>query len=72
MKDDDLYPIYLMYLNRRLMDGKISKSFYSLYKISDEQFQKFKLKLEKDGSIIKGLISEIRDKKIDDIFDDID
>ena len=76
MKNDKIYPYYLTYLESRLNEGKISKGSFSLLKISNDSFEDFKFKYENDelfsNRIIKLHTSEIRDQKIDDIFDDID
>jgi hypothetical protein len=76
MKNDTIYPYYLTYLESRLNEGKISKGSFSLLKISNDSFEDFKFKYENDelfsNRIIKLHTSEIRDKKIDNIFDDID
>ncbi len=76
MKNDELYPYYLDYLNTRLTEGKITKANLSLLKISRSKFEDFKHRFEQDELFREKVIemhkSEIRDKKIDDIFDDID
>lgn len=76
MKKDDLYQDYLNYLDFRLKENQINKGKYSLLKISNNGFEEFKKMFENDEpfrqKVIKIKISEIRDKKIDDIFDDID
>lgn len=74
MRNDELYPEYLTYLNWRLSESKISNGKYSLLKISRSSFEDFKTKLEKDELFNKRIVelhkSEIRDQKIDDIFDE--
>jgi hypothetical protein len=74
MKNDELYPFYLVYLDIRLSGLKISNGSYSLLKMSRSSFEDFKYKFENDElfseKIIKIKTSEIRDKKIDDLFDD--
>lgn len=76
MKTDKVYPYYLDYLNDRMIEGKISKGSFSLLKISSDSFEDFKYRFENDELFSKKVIelhkSEIRDKKIDDIFDDLD
>ena len=76
MKNDPVYQYYLIYLNERLNIGKVSKGSLSLLKMSQSAFDDFKFKFENDElfseSVIKLHKSEIRDQKIDDIFDDID
>ena len=76
MKEDTLYQDYLNYLDWRLKENQINKGKYSLLKISNNGFEEFKKMFESDEpfrqKVLKIKISEIRDKKIDDIFDDID
>jgi len=67
MKNDDIYTYYIKYLKQRLVDGKISRGSYSLLRISKESFDDFKFKFENDSEIRTAII---RDKKIDDLFDD--
>jgi hypothetical protein len=67
MKNDDIYPYYIKYLEQRLVDGKISRGSYSLLRISKESFDDFKFKFENDSEMRTTII---RDKKIDDLFDD--
>ena len=76
MKKDLIYPYYLDYLNDRLNEGKITKGSISLLKMSQSSFTDFKFRFENDelfhDRIIELHKSEIRDKKIDDLFDDLD
>ncbi len=76
MKKDPIYPYYLDYLNERLNEGKITKGSISLLKMSNSSFNDFKFRFENDelfhDKIIELHKSEIRDKKIDDLFDDLD
>jgi len=76
MKTDKVYPYYIDYLNDRLNEGKISKGSLSLLKMSSSSFEDFKFRFENDelfhDRIIELHKSEMRDKKIDDIFDDFD
>lgn len=76
MKKDLIYPYYLDYLNDRLLEGKITKGSISLLKMSKSSFEDFKYRFENDelfhNKIIELHKSEIRDKKIDDLFDDLD
>jgi len=76
MKNDEIYPYYIDYLNDRLNEGKISKGSLSLLKMSSSSFEDFKFRFENDelfhDRIIELHKSEMRDKKIDDIFDDFD
>lgn len=75
MKNDELYLEYKTYLDWRLNKGQINKGKYSLLKMSRTSFEDFKTRLENDETfndmIIEIMKSEIRDKKIDDIFNDI-
>jgi hypothetical protein len=76
MKNDELYPEYISYLDWKLNENKINKGKYSLLKMSKSSFEDFKIRLENDVTfndmIIEIMKTEIRDKKIDDIFDDFD
>lgn len=76
MKKDLVYPYYLTYLESRLVEGEISKGSRSLLKISKSAFEDFKYRYENDELFHKRIIEldkgETRDKKIDDIFDDLD
>jgi hypothetical protein len=76
MKNDELYKEYISYLDWKLNENKINKGKYSLLKMSRTSFEDFKIRLENDDAfndmIMYIMKSEIRDKKIDDIFDDFD
>jgi hypothetical protein len=76
MKNEELYHEYTTYLDWRLNNSQISKGKWSLLKISRQSFEDFKLKLENDETfndkIIEIMKTEIRDQKIEDIFDDFD
>ena len=76
MKNEELYPEYLTYLDSRLLEGKITKGEYPLLKMSRMSFDRFLKRFENDElfqeSVLELHKSETRDKKIDDIFDDID
>jgi hypothetical protein len=76
MKNDEFYKEYITYLEWRFNKNQINKGKLSLLKMSKQSFDDFKSKLERDGvfneKIIEIMKSEIRDKKIDDIFDDFD
>ncbi len=76
MKKDLIYPYYIEYLKSRLDEGIISKGSLGLLKISRGAFDDFKYRFENDRpfqvKIIELRKAEIRDKKIDDIFDDLD
>lgn len=76
MKNDELYKEYISYLEWRLEKNQINKGKFSLLKMSRQSFDDFKYKLEVDElfneKVIEIMKMEIRDKKIDDIFDDFD
>jgi hypothetical protein len=76
MKDEELYLEYLEYLNWKLNNKQINKGKYSLLKMSRNSFEDFKVRLENDitfnDMIVEIMRIETRDKKIDNIFDDID
>ncbi len=76
MKKDLVYPYYLCYLDWRLFEKEISKGSRSLLKISKSAFDDFKYRFENDelfhSRVIELHKAETRDKKIDDIFDDLD
>jgi hypothetical protein len=72
MKEDRLYPMFVSYLEDRLNEGKISAGAMALSKISREAFEGFKRRFEKSDLFEGKQIESFRDKKIDDIFDDID
>jgi hypothetical protein len=76
MKNEELYLEYLEYLNWRLNNKQINKGKYSLLKMSRSSFEDFKVRLENDitfnDMIVEIMRIETRDKKIDNIFDDID
>lgn len=75
MKNEELYLEYLEYLNWKLNNKQINKGKYSLLKMSRNSFEDFKVRLENDitfnDMIVEIMRIETRDKKIDDIFDDI-
>ena len=76
MKNEELYQEYITYLDWRLNESQINKGKWSLLKISRQSFDNFKNRLDNDETfndmIIELTKTEIRDKKIDDIFDDLD
>ena len=72
MKNDVKYPLYLSWLDEQLKIGKLNKGSYALKKISQSSFEQFKNKVEKDELFEGEMIKITRDKKIDDIFDDLD
>jgi hypothetical protein len=74
MKNDELYPEYINYLDWKLNEKKINKGKYSLLKMSRTAFDEFKNRLENDETfkdmIIEIMKTENRDKKIEDILND--
>lgn len=80
MKEDNLYPLYLTYLEKRMVSDEfgdlISKSRFSLLKISSSYFTVFKDRFEEDELFSKKIIelykSDSRDKKIDVIINEDD
>jgi hypothetical protein len=72
MKEERLYPMFVSYLEDRLNEGKISAGAMALSKISREAFEGFKRRFEKSDLFEGKQIESFRDKKIDDIFDDLD
>lgn len=76
MKKDSIYPFYIEYLNNKLNEGKITKGSLSLLKLSNSSFSDFKYRFENDelfhDKVIELHKSEIRDKKINDLFNDFD
>lgn len=76
MKNEELYQEYSTYLDWRLVQNQINKGKYSLLKMSRQAFEEFKFRVENDETfsdmIIELMKTEIRDRKIDDIFDEFD
>jgi len=80
MKNDEMYPLYIAYLDCKLnsnqLGDKLSKSKVSLLKISKKYFLEFKDRFEEDELFNKKILelykSDIRNQKIEDIFNDID
>jgi len=68
MKENYLYPFYLKHLDNRLTEGKLSRGSFSLLRISESAFNDFKYKFENDESFA---LQFKRDKRIDDLFDDL-
>jgi hypothetical protein len=76
MKNDELYLEYITYLDWRLENQQISRGKYSLLKMSRSSFDDFTNRINNDETfndmIIELMKTELRDKKIDDIFDEFD
>jgi hypothetical protein len=74
MKNEELYPEYINYLNWRLESGKINKGKWSLLKMSRSSFDEFLKRMDLDPTFSEMIFeinrTEQRDKKIDDIFND--
>ena len=75
MKDDVLFPYYVVYLGSKLNEGRLSDGSLSLLKISESAFEDFKYRFENEELFHSNMVelykSEMRDKKIDDIFNDL-
>lgn len=76
MKNEELYLEYVTYLDWRLNQSQISKGKWSLLKMSRQSFDEFKNRFENDETfsdkILEIMKAEVRDQKIEDIFDDFD
>lgn len=68
MKEDYLYSYYLRHLDDKLIEGKLTNGSFYLLKISESAFIDFKFKFENNEKISTKFK---RDKKIDDLFNDI-
>ena len=64
--------MFVSYLEDRHNEGKISAGAMALSRISRESFESFKRRFEKSELFEGKQIGSFRDKKIGDIFDDID
>lgn len=75
MKKDNIYVYYILYLENKLNSGRLSGGAYRLLKISKSAFEDYKYRFDNDELFHKKQIelykAENRDKKIDDLFDDI-
>lgn len=73
MKEDDIYPYYIIYLENRLTEGNLSNGYYQLMKISKSAFDDYKYRFDTDELFNKRQLelykSEDRDKKIDNLLD---
>jgi len=67
MKEDEIYPFYLKHLDNRLTEGRLSRGSFCLLRMSESAFNDFKYRFENDKNFS---VQFIRDKKIDDLFDD--
>ncbi len=79
MKEDKLYPIFISYLEHRMTSANfgqiLSRSKVSLIKMSSCYFLEFKDRFDEDELFSKRILElykcEVRNQKIDVIFDDI-
>jgi len=71
MKNDEKYPLYLIWLDDQLKSGKLNRGTWSLRKISRQAFDEFKQRLD-DGQFENKVVQVNRDSKIDDLFDGFD
>lgn len=74
MKNDNVFPYYKVYLENRLLDGKLTNGSLKLMLISKSAFEDYKYRFESDDKFNKKQMDlyrlEDRDKKIDNLFDD--
>lgn len=71
MKNDEKYPLYLIWLDEQLKSGKLNRGTWSLRKMSRQAFDEFKQRLD-DGKFENKVVQVNRDSKIDDLFDGFD
>jgi hypothetical protein len=71
MKNDEKYPLYLIWLDDQLKSGKLNRGTWSLRKMSRQAFDEFKQRLD-DGQFENKVVQVNRDSKIDDLFDGFD
>ena len=71
MKNDEKYPLYLIWLDGQLKSGKLNRGTWSLRKMSRQAFDEFKQRLD-DGQFENKVVQVNRDSKIDDLFDGFD
>jgi len=71
MKNDEKYPLYLIWLDDQLKSGKLNRGTWSLRKMSRQAFDEFKQRLD-DGQFENRVVQVNRDSKIDDLFDGFD
>jgi hypothetical protein len=74
MKEDRIYIYYILYLEYKLGLKKLSEGSFNLLKISKSSFEDYKYRFNNDDIFNKKQIeiskSLIRDKKIEDLFND--
>lgn len=72
MENLKFYNKYLSYLNWKLKEGKITKGAFSLFKISEPEYNRFLKRLENDESFNKKITniikSENRENNINEII----
>ena len=71
MKNDEKYPLYLIWLDDQLKSGKLNRGTWSLRKMSRQAFDEFKQRLD-DGQFENKVVQVNRDSKIGDLFDGFD
>lgn len=71
MKNDEKYPLYLIWLDDQLKSGKLNRGTWSLRKMSRQAFDEFKQRLD-DGQFENKVVQVNRDSKIDELFDGFD
>ena len=71
MKNDEKYPLYLIWLDDQLKSGKLNRGTWSLRKMSRQALDEFKQRLD-DGQFENKVVQVNRDSKIDDLFDGFD
>jgi hypothetical protein len=76
MKNSELYKEYIAFLDWKLAESKINHGKYSLLKMSGQSFEAFKIRFKNDETfsdkIVEIMKVEVRDQKIDNIFDEFD
>jgi hypothetical protein len=78
MKNDKIYPLFVAYLEHRKTStnfgDKLTESKVALLKMSSSYFSYFKHRLEENELFQERILefwkTEIRDRKIEDIFND--
>jgi hypothetical protein len=71
MKNDEKYPLYLIWLDEQLKEGKLNRGTWSLRKMSRQAFEDFKQRLD-DKQFETKIVQTNRDSKIDELFDGFD
>lgn len=71
MKEDEKYPLYLIWLDDQLKSGKLNRGSWALRKMSRQSFEDFKERLE-DTQFETKVVQSNRDSRIDNLFDEFD